>query len=59
MPLLDYLRGLGVAPLEEVAAPSTPTEALVERYSVYLLERRGLTPSSVRNYVGVARVFLC
>jgi integrase len=31
---------------------------LIESYSAYLLERRGLAPSSVRNYVGVARVFL-
>ena len=32
---------------------------LIERYSAYLLERRGLAASTVRNYVGVARVFLC
>ena len=57
-PLLAYLRGLGVAPPAVAAAPSTPAEALVERYSAYLLERRGLERSSVRNYVGVARVFL-
>jgi integrase/recombinase XerD len=57
-PLLDYLRGLGVAPPAVAAAPSTPAEVLVERYSVYLLERRGLAASSVRNYVGVARAFL-
>jgi site-specific recombinase XerD len=57
-PLLDYLRGLGVLPVEEVVAPSTASEALIERYSMYLLERRGLTRSTVRNYVGVARVFL-
>jgi integrase/recombinase XerD len=57
-PLLEYLRGLGVAPQLVVAAPSTPAEVLIERYSLYLLERRGLTPSTVRNYVGVARTFL-
>ncbi len=28
------------------------------RYSAYLLQRRGLARSTVRNYVGVARVFL-
>ena len=37
----------------------TAAEALVERYASYLRERRGLAPSTVRNYVGVARVFLC
>jgi integrase len=59
MPLVDYLRGLGVAPRVAAAAPSTPAEVLIERYSLYLLERRGLAASSVRNYVAVARTFLC
>lgn len=57
-PLLGYLRGLGVAPPAAPTAPSTPAELLIERYSLYLLDRRGLARSSVRNYVGVARVFL-
>lgn len=57
-PLLDYLRGLGVAPLPTLTMPSTPGEVLVESYSAYLLEQRGLAPSSVRNYVGFARAFL-
>jgi len=58
LPLLSHLRGLGVAPAAAAALPLTPAEALIERYSAYLIERRGLAPSSVRNYVGVARVFL-
>ena len=58
LPLLSYLRGLGVVPPAVPAAPLTVSEAVIERYSMYLLERRGLAPSSVRNYVGVARVFL-
>lgn len=57
-PLLDYLRGLGVAPAAMAIAPSTPIGVLIERYSAYLLERRGLAASSVRDYVGVARAFL-
>jgi integrase/recombinase XerD len=56
--LLDYLRDLGLAAPAVLAAPCTPGEVLLERYSAYLLERRGLAASSVRNYVGVARVFL-
>jgi integrase/recombinase XerD len=48
----------GVAPPAVPAAPSTASEVLIERYSVYLLMQRGLAASSVRNYVGVARVFL-
>lgn len=58
VPLLGYLRGVGVVPAAVVSLPLTPIEVLVERYSAYLLERRGLSPSTVRNYVGVARVFL-
>ena len=57
-PLLDYLRGLGIVPPAVAPAPATLGEALIERYSMYLLERRGLTASTVRNYVGVAREFL-
>jgi len=57
-PLLDHLRELGVAPPPPMAVPSTPGEALLERYSSYLLARRGLSASTVRNYVGVAREFL-
>ncbi len=57
-PLLEYLRGVGVAPAAVKAVPVTPVDVLVERYGVYLFERRGLSPSTVRNYVGVARVFL-
>ena len=40
VPLLDYLRGLGVVPVPRPAASMTPAEALVERYSSYLRERR-------------------
>ncbi len=58
LPLLLYLRGLGVVPAAVAAVPLTSSEALIARYSAYLLERRGLALSSVRNYVGVARVFL-
>jgi integrase/recombinase XerD len=57
-PLLEYPRGLGVVPPTEPVAPLTAVEAIVERYSSYLLGRRGLAPSTARNYVGVARVFL-
>lgn len=57
-PLLQYLRELGIAPAAKPAAPVTVVAAIVERYSAYLLARRGLAPSTVRNYVGVAAVFL-
>lgn len=57
-PLLVYLRGLGVVPPAVGAAAASPSAVLIERYSTYLLTRRGLAPSTVRDYVGVARVFL-
>ena len=57
-PLLEYLCGLGVLATPQPAVPLSAVEAIIEGYSSYLLERRGLAPSTVRNYVGVARVFL-
>jgi integrase len=57
-PLLEYLRGLGVTPLPQPRVSVTAAEVLIERYSSYLLEQRCLARSTVRNYVGVARVFL-
>ncbi|MEO8966338.1 MAG: tyrosine-type recombinase/integrase [Solirubrobacteraceae bacterium] len=57
-PLLGYLRGLGVVPVADAVVPVTASDELVERYSVYLRDRRGVSSSTVRNYVGVARVFL-
>ena len=56
-PLVEYLRGVGVAPAPVVVTALTAADEVVERYSAYLLERRGLSRSTVRNYVGVARVF--
>ena len=58
VPLLEYLRGLGVVPVAVAATSLTPSAVLIERYSAYLLQRRGVSSSTVRNYVGVARVFL-
>jgi integrase/recombinase XerD len=58
VPLLDYLRGLGVVPVAVARTSVTPSEVLIERYSAYLREQRGVSSSTVRNYVGVARAFL-
>lgn len=58
VPLLEYLRGLGVVPVAVARMSVTPSAVLIERYSAYLLQRRGVSSSTVRNYVGVARVFL-
>ena len=56
-PLLDYLRGLGVVSEAGPVRPLAPSEVMLARYSDYLLERRGLCRSSVRNYGNVARAF--
>jgi integrase/recombinase XerD len=57
-PLLGYLRGLGVAPQAEIAAPATPAEVLLERYRCYLLAERGLQVSVARGYVSSVRPFV-
>ena len=57
-PLLNHLRNLGVIPLAVVAPPATPTELFIERYRNYLDQERGFAPGTVRNYLGVAKVFL-
>jgi len=58
VPLLEYLRSVGAAPLAVTVPAATAAEELVERYATYLSDRRGLARSTVRNYVWVARVFL-
>ena len=57
MPLLAYLRGLGVLPFSPPKA-LTPVEVLVEEYRRYLESERGLAPMSVKRYLGVSRLFL-
>jgi hypothetical protein len=49
-PLLSYLQSVGVAPAAALTASGTPSELLIDPYSVYLLQRRGLSRSTVRNY---------
>lgn len=59
MPLLGYLRGLGVAPTPPAqASPGTPVEQLLDRYRGYLTVERGLTPQTARGYVDAVRGFL-
>lgn len=57
-PLLDYLRGLGVAPIASVVTPGTPAEVLLDRYRAYLLGERAMTPAAVRGYVDSVRPLL-
>jgi integrase/recombinase XerD len=54
-PLLEHLRGLGVVPASVAGGPSTSVEVLIEAYKAYLLNERGVSTSTVRNYLQVAR----
>ncbi len=56
-PLLDHLRLLGVIP-ESTPSPSTPLEESLGTFRRYLMEERGLAPTTTTSYLGVARLFL-
>lgn len=56
-PLLDYLAALGVLSAAAGVAP-TEVDRLLEEFSGYLLEERGLVADSVQLYVRIARRFL-
>jgi site-specific recombinase XerD len=57
VPLLSYLRGLGVVPAADEPARSS-VELLLERYREYLLVERGLTAGTARGYVDCVRSFV-
>jgi site-specific recombinase XerD len=57
--LLDYLRRVADLPVwEPPRVGSDPVEALIGSYERFLVDERGLSRPSVRNYVEVARRFL-
>ncbi|MGH3773674.1 MAG: tyrosine-type recombinase/integrase [Pseudonocardiaceae bacterium] len=58
VPLLSYLRSLGV--IGEVVPPParTPGEVLLGRYRDYLVSERGMGARSVRGYVDLVRPFV-
>lgn len=57
-PLLDHLRAVGIAPVPAPVPPDGPAEVLLAAYWAYLVQERGLAPSTVRNYLDVARPFV-
>jgi integrase/recombinase XerD len=57
VPLLGYLRRLGVAP-RPTPAPVTPAEALLGRYRHYLVTERGVAVTTARGYADMVRPFL-
>lgn len=56
-PLIDYLQRAGLVTTGAPAAPAGQSAELLDRYAKYLLDRRGMARTSVRNYVDIARVF--
>lgn len=57
VPLLEYLRELGVAPIP-VLEPLTAVEVLLARYRDYLLTERRLAATTARGYVDMVRPFV-
>ena len=57
VPMFMYLRSGGVVPPLS-SAPSTPLGDLLSRYGRYLVEDRGLAPSTAVSYTGTARLLL-
>jgi site-specific recombinase XerD len=57
VPVLGYLRGLGVVPVADEPALSN-VELLLGRYREYLLAERGLTAGTARGYVDCVRSFV-
>jgi site-specific recombinase XerD len=58
VPMLAFLRDMGVVPTPATAAPRTEAEQLQEHYRAYLVQERGLAPGTVACYRHVARLFL-
>jgi site-specific recombinase XerD len=57
VPLLSYLRGLGVIPDATAPGPLSGVEQLLERFRCYLLVERGVTAAAARGYVDSVRAF--
>jgi len=56
MPLLTFLREVGVTP---VGQPSRmPLAALLGEYRIWMLQERGLAPTTMQGYENTARCFL-
>ncbi|MGV1010699.1 MAG: tyrosine-type recombinase/integrase [Dermatophilaceae bacterium] len=58
VPLLDYLRGLGVAPPAAAESALMPAEVIEQRFARYLSTQRALAPSTVSSYRNQVRPFL-
>jgi len=57
-PLIGHLRRTQVMCDPPVPAPSSPVEAIIERFRVYLVRERALVDGTVRFYCHVASLFV-
>ena len=57
-PLLEYLRGIGAAPVPGPVPPATPADALLARYAGYLATERGLSAKTIARNVTALRPVL-
>ena len=57
-PLLEYLRGVGVTPVERDPEPGGAVEMLLARYRGYLLGERGLSAATAALYAHLTRPLL-
>jgi len=57
-PILDYLRGLGMAPAAEPSREDGPAGEILNRYRQFLTTERGLVPVTALRYVDCLRPFL-
>ena len=58
VPLLGYLRGLGIVPAPAAPAPASPAEALLAEFAGYLATERGLGSATIAGYRHLAGLFL-
>lgn len=57
--MVDWLRGRGVINGQPAIAVDVPSiERILQEYGAFLLEARGLAPTSIENYCGYVRRFL-
>jgi site-specific recombinase XerD len=57
-PLLEYLRGVGVTPVEPEPQPGGAVETLLARYRGYLVSERGLSAATAALYAHLTRPLL-
>lgn len=55
---LDFLHDLGVIDFKEFEVKETAIERIVKAFSDYLVQERGLTDATLKNYLPTVRTFL-